>query len=409
MRSVSILSLATAVAADYGYGVQSTSSKLGYTTVYPGHGKEPVTVTAQYQPVPTYVNGEWSEYEAVSTVITDGYGKEVTVTATNQDVTVYATKKTITHTVTATPEGYAHPTGYYRGSGESHTNKTWYELCEEIHEMPYDHIGPHALPRYPGNPKYTGNKDEQGVTIKKYSGGKWSTYMHTFTYGAPKPQVTTFDAPGVYTVPANDMTVATPTIVTAEQTYHAVANKPVTYGGQIAEVTKPTTIAAVYIGYETEGTMTNTITHSTTVTCSTAGTYTIVKPTTTVYDHDTTVIYPSITQYEAGVYHHPAETVTVTEAHQPYTCSFEQTSTYPAATSASAYSSAPVYSSAPSYSTGEATSTTPYAADPSSDYDEPIESYGHASAGYVKRGGVLQRRKAAPAPANAHAKFAILV
>ncbi|UPX10416.1 uncharacterized protein EKO05_0001077 [Ascochyta rabiei] len=31
----------------------SSSSKIGYTTITPGYGKQPVTVTSQYQPYPT--------------------------------------------------------------------------------------------------------------------------------------------------------------------------------------------------------------------------------------------------------------------------------------------------------------------------------------------------------------------
>jgi hypothetical protein len=411
MKSASILTLATAVAAEYGYGAApSTSAKLGYSTVYPGHGKQPVTVTAQYQPIPTYVNGKWSQYEAISTVITDANGNKVTVTKTEQDVTVYHTKTTLTHTMSGTAGGYAKPTGYSGGAYANSTKpSTWNELYEEIHEVSYNHMGPHALPGYSGNPKAKENKDEQAVKIKKYSGGKWNTYAHTFTYSAPKPSVTTYDAPGTYTVPAKDVTVPNPTTVTMTQTYTATANKPVTYGGQITEVSKPTTITAVYAAYETHGAVTKTVIHSTTVACPNAGKYTIVKPTTTVYAHDTTVTYPSVTKYDAGVYHHPAETVTITKSHQPYTCSFEQTSAYPVATPPAASVYPDAYSTAPAYSATEPTSTAPYGADPSSDYDEPIENYGHANAGYVKRGGVLQRRKAESGPAKPAAKFAILV
>jgi hypothetical protein len=406
MKSASAVIFATAVAADYGYGAPATSSKLGYTTIYPGHGKPAVTVTAQHQPVPTYVNGKWSEYEVISSVITDAYGNKMTVTATDEDMTVYHTKKTIVHTVTAPGSGftapvggYAKPTGY-GGEKAPYVTKTWDELFEEIHVVPFNHIGPHAIPGYSGNPNCKDNKDEQFVTIKEYSGGKWHTKAHTFTYSAPKPSVTTYDAPGVYTVPANDITVAYPTTVAVAETYHATANKPITYGGQTTDVTKPTTITAAYAAYETHGAETKTVMHTKTITCTEAGKYTIVKPTTTVYAHDTTIVHPTITNYPAGVYHHSAETVTITKAHQPYTCSFEQTSTYdvPAATSTRVAYSA---------STEEATSTVPYAPNPSSDYEEPAESYGHASSGYVKRGGVLQRREAVAAKAGA--KRVILV
>lgn len=402
MKSATILSLATAVAAEYGYGAApktSSASKLGYTTIYPGHGKHPVTVTAQYQPVPTYESGKWSHYEAISTVITDVYGNKITVTKTDQDVTVYHTKTTLTHTKSA-PVGYAKPTGY-NAYANSTKPQTWNELYEEIHEVPYNHLGPHALPGYAGNPKAKETKDKQAVKIKKYQGGKWNVYDYTFTYNAPKPQVTTYDAPGTYTVPAKDITVAYPTAAIVTQHYTAKANEPVTYGGHITKVSKPTTITAHYPAYETHGSVTKTVMKTTTVGCPTAGKYTIVKPTTTVYKHDTTGSYPQVTKYPAGVYHHPAEVVTITEAHQPYTCTFEQTSAYPVVTPP-AHPTVPVYGEEPS-------TAGPAYPDPSSDYDEPIESYGHANAGYVKRGGVLQRRKAESGPAKPVAKFAILV
>lgn len=405
MKSASAVIFATAVAAEYGYGPVSTSSEVGYTTVYPGHGAAPVTVTAQYQPVPTYVNGKWSQYEAISSVITDVYGNKITVTAADESLTVYSTKKTITHTVTAPVEGVAKPTGYYGASNATYTTKTWDELYEEIHEVSYDHVGPHAIPGYSGNPKCKDNKDQQSVNVKKYADGKWSTYAQTFTYGAPKPAVTTYDAPGVYTVPASDITVAYPTTVAVEQTYHAAANVPVTYGGMTTSVTKPTTITAAYASCETQGTVTKTVIHSKVVTITKAGEYEIVKPTTTVYPHNTEVAYPAVTEYPAGVYHHAAETVTITKAHQAYTCSFEKTSTYAVPT---AISAAVSEYAVPSSVADKATGTQPPAADPSSDFEEPAESYGHASAGYVKRGGVLQRRKVETVAAKA-ANHVILV
>jgi hypothetical protein len=405
MKSASAVIFATAVAAEYGYAPASTSSQAGYTTVYPGHGAAPVTVTAQYQPVPTYVNGKWEQYEAISTVITDVYGNKISVTAADENLTVYSTKKTITHTVTAPVEGYAKPTGYYGASNATYTTKTWEELYEEIHEASYDHVGPHGIPGYAGNPKCKDNKDEQGVTVKKYADGKWSTYAQTFTYGAPKPAVTTYDAPGVYTVPASDITVAHPTTVAVEQTYHAAANVPVTYGGITTSVSKPTTITAAYAACETHGAVTKTVIHSKVVTITKAGNYEIVKPTTTVYPSSTDVAYPAVTEYPAGVYHHAAETVTITKPHQAYTCSFEQKSAYAVPTAVSAAVSE---YAVPSPVAEKSTGTQPPAADPSSDYEEPAESYGHASAGYVKRGGVIQRRKAVKVAVKAAAHVVLV-
>jgi len=382
----------------------AAASKAGYTTVYPGHGKAPVTCTTQFQPVPTYVSGKWSEYEAISTVFTDVYGNKITVTKTDQPVTVYHTKTTITHTAPA--YGYAKPTGSYGYKSNYTSTKTWNELHEEYREVPYNHLGPHAIPGYSGNPKCKDQNDEQWVEIKNYSGGKWTTYKHTFTYTAPKPSVTTYDAPGTYTVPANDITVEYPTTVAAEATYHATANKPFTYGGVTTDVTKPTTITVPYGAYETHGGKTKTVIHTKTVTCTKPGKYTIVKPTVTVYPHDTTVAYPTTTKYEPGVYHHSRETITITKSHQPYTCSYHQTSSYPVPTSKPVK---PTHTKSSSTST-HATTTKPHYPDPSSDYEEPADSYGTPSSGYVKRGGVLERRKAEPvSPKKAVAKRVILV
>lgn len=409
MKSFNTIIFAATVAADYGYGPASSSSsstKLGYTTIYPGYGKEPVTVTAQYQPVPTYVDGKWSEYEAMSSVI-DAYGKKITVTAGDQDLTIYSTKKTLTHTVTSTVMGgQAQPTGYgkpYGYSNTTYTTKVWYELYEELHECSFDHVGPHAIPGYPGNPKCKDNKDEQVMTIKKYSGGKWHKYVQTFYYGPPKTSVTTYDLPGTYTIPANDITYAHPTAVPAEGTYHAEANKPCTYGGVTTQVNKPTTITAAYPAYETHGAVTKTVIYSKTVTCDKPGVYTIVKPTVTVYPHATTVHYPTVTEYPAGTWHHPAETVTITKPGQAYTCSYEPERPHPTF-------GYPSYPSYPAHPTSKPTNTQPPKPDPSSDYYEPTEEYGHAEpAGYIKRGGVLSRRGAeAAAPKNA-AKRVILV
>jgi hypothetical protein len=389
MKSAAVLLFATSVAAEYGYGApstSSTSSTYGNSTVYSGHGKPSVTVPAHYQPIPTW-----------STVITDGYGNKITVTKSDEDVTVYHIKTTLTHTTTYTAQGYAKPTGHYGGNSTHTSTKIWNELYEEIYECPYNHVGPHAIPGYSGNPKCTDNPDEQAVTVKEYTHGKWTTYVKTFTYSAPKPLVTSYDAPGTYTIPANDVTIEYPTTVAVEETYHASANKPCTYGGKTTYVTKPTTITAAYAACETKGHVTKTVVYSTTLTCTKPGKYTIHKPTTTVYPHDTTVTYPTVTTYPAGEYHHPAETVTITKSHQHHTCSYSQTSTYPH----------------PTYPTGKphhtSSSTQPPNPDPSSDYEEPVENYGHAHAGYVRRGGVLERRKADVDSANIVARPVILV
>ncbi|PSN60100.1 hypothetical protein BS50DRAFT_579598 [Corynespora cassiicola Philippines] len=416
-----------ALAAEYGYGTpsDSSSSKIGYTTIDPGHGYEPVTVTKQYQPIPTYIpaegydvsTGSWSDYAFVSTVISDYNGNKYTITKTDQPVTVYHTKATYTHT--STDAGYAAPTGYYPTGGyvpkNSTITKTWYELYEKVHEVPYKDLGPHVLPGYGGSGLYKGDDKKQAVKVKEYKGGKWSDYSYTFTYGAPEPETSTYEHPGTYTIPAKDVTLDHTTTVPAEATYTAPAGKPVTYGGAYTTVTetKPTTITAGYAAYETEGALTKTVIHYKTITCTGTGKYEIAKPTVTSYAHDTTVKYPTTKVYTPGVYHHSKETVTITKPNQPYTCTYEQTSTYPtpSTTPTGSYPTATkdTYEE-PSYPTsGEATATKPYGPDPSSDYEEPAESYGKPHAGYVKRGGVLERRKAEPEVKKAAGKRVILV
>jgi hypothetical protein len=452
MKSASALLLATVVAADYGYGsyAEESSSDAAYTTVYPGYDHEPVTVTSQYQSIPTYDAdaSTWGEYAYVSTVITDYDGNDYTVTNTDQPVTVYHESSTITrYQGEATPVASAgyNPIAGSNGTSSApypaQTKSAYYELTEEVHEASYKDLGPKALPGYGGS-GLRKDPDHQPVVIKKYSNGKWNSYSHVFTYGAPKPSATTFENPGTYTLPASDLTVEKPTTAAVEARQTCYAHKSVTYGGQTTSVSHKTTLTAPYGAYETHGSSTKTVIKYKTITCPSAGKYTIVKPTTTSYDHDTTISYPTTTHYEPGIYHHPRETVTITKKHQPYTCSFSKTHSYPmpshyptwkptstkpASTTAHPTSSTktktkhhsthkatstkkassthegyPTTTSAPAYTvtkdgygtTTTPSSTTPYGPDPSADYDEPLENYGTPYAGYVKRGGMLERRTA---------------
>ncbi|KAF2652601.1 hypothetical protein K491DRAFT_695477 [Lophiostoma macrostomum CBS 122681] len=440
MKTASALLFATAVAADYGYGsyAEESTSDAAYTTIYPGYDHEPVTVTSQYQTIPTYDAdaSTWSEYAYVSTVITDYDGNDYTVTNTDQPVTVYHESSTITHYQEEPTPVASH--GYYPLAGANGTysaapapTKAYYELTEEVHEATYKDLGPKALPGYGGS-GFRKDPDHQPVVIKKYSNGKWHSYSYVFTYGAPKPSATTFENPGTYTLPASDVTVEKPTTaaVEAHQTYHA--HQHVTYGGHYTHVPHKTTLTAPYGAYETHGASTKTIIKYKTITCPSAGKYTIVKPTTTSYDHDTTLSYPTTTHYEPGVYHHPRETVTITKKHQPYTCSYTKTHSYPfpshyptwkpssthstktktkhhSSTKTKHHSThkptsthhgyphttSPASTTQDAYGTSSTPSaTTPYGPDPSGDldYDVAVENYGTPNAGYVKRGGMLERR-----------------
>lgn len=75
-------------------------------------------------------------------------------------------------------------------------------------------------------------------------------------------------------------------------------------------------------------TKTETVIKYTTVYVTSTGKVEVAKPTTTVYEHDTEVAYPTAKYYEAGIYHHDAQTVTVTKSGEPYTCKYEQTKKY---------------------------------------------------------------------------------
>ncbi|XP_014557862.1 hypothetical protein COCVIDRAFT_96048 [Bipolaris victoriae FI3] len=342
-----IIFAATAAAhqAYGGYGADAhssvepstTATPVGYTTVVPGYGKQPVTVTTQNQAYPTCVTpaygekdcAKWGEDTYVSTVIKDYDNNYATVTNTEQPVVVYHTKTTITHSATGTG-GYAAPTGTASKNG---TAGCWYELYEKIEEVPYKNLGPKALPGYGGSGLYTKGDKEQPVHVKEYKGGKWSEYDHVYSYGEPKPEVKVYEKPGVYVVPSKDMVVDHPVDHPAEATTTAKAGETCTYGGQSVTATQTGYITAPYAGYKTkvEGgkTMTETVIEYTTIYASTTGTYEVTKPTTTVYDHDTEVTYPTAQHYDAGVYHQPAQTVTITSAGQAYTCEYEKTKATP--------------------------------------------------------------------------------
>ncbi|ORX96854.1 hypothetical protein BCR34DRAFT_578391 [Clohesyomyces aquaticus] len=396
-------------------GVAAASK--AYTTIYPcpdcptSLAPPACTVTKQYQPVSTCsVYGKTtscSTYAYVSTVLSDYDGHNYTVTKTDQPVTVYHTTSTITHTELgyATPSAYA-TGGYYNANGTSSgapypatpyatPTKIWNEKYEKYEVVPYNEMGPHALPGYGGS-HLCGEKCHgpdkikyQPKEVKECYGGKCATYAYIATYGVPKPSVTTYATPGIYTISSYDMTIADPTTMPAEATYVAHSGEAVTYGGMTTSVDKPTTITAPYAVYTTKSkTVTSTIIYTTYV-CPHAGKYTVVKPTTTSYSTEHTLVYPTTTEYLAGVYHHTKETVTITKSNEPYTCHYHDSSVYPTTTPAP-YGTTSV--SKDSYPTGSSTSSAAYP-DPSSDYEEPAENYGTPYAGYVKRGGMLERRK----------------
>ncbi|KAL6711653.1 hypothetical protein ACN47E_004587 [Coniothyrium glycines] len=349
----SLIFAATAAAYDaYGAGYKhgeeqksssvkasSTPKPIGYTTIYPGYDKHPVTVTTQHQPYPTCVSagydakscGKWEDDTYVSTTVKDYDGNYKVITKTDEPVTVYHTKKTITHSATGkygypTPSaGYAAPTGSpYSKNG---TDGCWYELYEKVEEVPYKKLGPHALPGYPGSGLYPEGDKEQPVKVKEYKGGKWSEYEHVYKYGTPE-EVKTYEKPGVYTEPAKDVYVDKPYTKAAEATKYAKAGETCTYGGAYVDAKKTGYVTGAYGAYETKYVsgkpVTETVVKYTTVYVTKTGKVEVAKPTTTVYDHDTKVAYPTAKEYDAGYYHQDAKTITITKSGEAYTCSYEK-------------------------------------------------------------------------------------
>ncbi|KAF2625729.1 hypothetical protein BU25DRAFT_412387 [Macroventuria anomochaeta] len=325
----------------------SSSSKVGYTTIHPGYGKQPVTVTSQYQPYPTCGAAgsdgkscdKWNEDKYVSTVIDDYDSKKVTVTYVEKPITVYHTKTTVTHYPTASSEGSkdgkAYPTGSYGYDDKKNGTKVWYELYEKVHEIKYKDLGAHGLPGYSGSGLCKSCDDEQPYKVKEYKNGKWSEYDTTAVYKVPTPETKTYEKPGVYTEPAKDVTVTYTTTKPSEATTTAKAGVPVTYGGVTTDFKETGVKTCAYGAYETGKDkngkdVTSTVVKTITVTVSTTGKYEVAKPTTTIYDHDTEVKYPTVSVYKPGVYHKDAQTVTITKSGDSASCEYKQTKTYPA-------------------------------------------------------------------------------
>lgn len=345
----SLIFAATAAAYDaYGkdsYGDKPAAKPSCLATITPGYGKEPVTITKQHQPYPTCVQkgygdkscDKWGEDTYVHTTIKDYNGKDYVVTKTNDKVTVYYEKKTITHTETGkygakpTPADnkYPAPTGY---ADKEHTDDKgcWYELYEKVETAEYGKLGPHALKGYPGSGLCKDSDKEQEVYVKEYKDGKWGNeYQTKHYYGKPEAEVTSYEKPGVYTIPGKDKTVDSTLYYGAEATKTAKAGETCTYGGQYTDAKETGYITAGYADYETkvygDKTSTSTVLKYTTIYVTSTGKVEVCKPTTTVYDHDTTFAYPTASYYKPGVYHQEPKTVTVTKGGESYTCEYKPT------------------------------------------------------------------------------------
>lgn len=317
----------------------STAQPTGYTTIYPGYDKHPVTVTKQHQPYPTCVSagydskscGKWEEDMYVSTTIKDYDGHYKVITKTDEPVTVYHEKKTITHSATGkygyptSAAGYAKPTGSaYNKNG---TDGCWYELYEKVEEVPYKQLGPHALPGYSGSGLYPEGEKEQPVKVKEYKGGKWSEYEHVYRYGKPEEEVKTYDK-GVHTIPAKDVYVDKSYDYAAEATTTAKAGETCVYGGKYVDAKETGHMTVPYAAYETHYVsgkpVTETVVKYTTIYVTKTGKVEVAKPTTTVYEKDHEVVYPTAKHVDAGYYHQDAKTITVTKSGDSYTCTYEK-------------------------------------------------------------------------------------
>jgi len=437
MRTSERLLLLGAITSHISVHASSPISKIGFTTIVPGGSYNPVTVTAQYQTIPSYVPSAstYTSYIWVSTVIADGDGKICTITKTEEPVTLYHIKSTITHITTATEWKSITPISGISSQGRNTTKNPMYtigirkELHETIAGIEFEFLGPSALTGYLGSgicgKECNGNDNTtyQPAHMSEFSEGKWRYYNTTFTYGIPTPRLTTYTTPGTYTVSEYDMTVRNTLTIPLEATFTALAGKTATYGGVITSVNKPCALTVHYGGHQIDGTTTKAIIKTTTVFASVPGYYTVIKPTTTKYANDTVCAYPTTRVYEPGIYHHSKETLTISESRAIHTCSYHQTSMYlaPATTLRHSTTSnnpqpSPLVSSnggtltvTPSggydvHRTGTPsetgddmfgpTATKPSSADPSSDYEENDGAYEKLKVGYVKKGGMLKRRKA---------------
>lgn len=187
----------------------------------------------------------------------------------------------------------------------------------------------------------------------------------------PTPYVTTFPSTGVYTIPAETITVPSDTTVVAPTTTPLASGGSYTVGGVTTIVETSTTVVCPYATTTSTpgGVVTSTIL-TTTYVCPSAGTYTIA-PLTTSVSKSTVWVYPITSSYPAGTYTKPAVTTTITESDYVYVCPYSTnappppppppaTSAKPAPSSPSAPAPAP---SSPSVgSTGKhwAMTYTPY-------------------------------------------------
>ncbi|KAE8149691.1 glycoside hydrolase superfamily [Aspergillus avenaceus] len=175
----------------------------------------------------------------------------------------------------------------------------------------------------------------------------------------PTPAVTTFSSTGVYTFPATTVTVRDTTTVCGATTTDLPSGTQ-TYGGVVTVVETATTVTCPVATVEPSGSTVTSKIYTTTYECPSAGTYTIVPPTTTYVPTSTVVVYPTPHTITPGTYTAPEQVVTVTRTDTTYVCPFtgnDEPTSYPVAPSTSAV---------PATTTAVATTAVPTSVAPSS-------------------------------------------
>jgi exo-beta-1,3-glucanase (GH17 family) len=169
----------------------------------------------------------------------------------------------------------------------------------------------------------------------------------------PTPGVSTFSTTGVYTIPATTITVTDATTVCGA-TSTDLPSGTHTYGGVTTIVETATTVTCPYATVKPSGTTVTSVIETTTYVCPTAGTYTVVPPTTTEVPTSTVLVYPTPHTITPGTYTQSASTLTVTRTDYTYVC--------PAPTGGLASTTAPAPTTVPATTTAAASSTSSTAA-----------------------------------------------
>ncbi|PKY07082.1 glycoside hydrolase [Aspergillus campestris IBT 28561] len=137
----------------------------------------------------------------------------------------------------------------------------------------------------------------------------------------PTPGVTSFSSTGVYTIPAQTVTV-TDTHTVCGATSTELPSGTHTFGGVTTVVETATTVTCPYATVKPSGTTVTSVIETTTYVCPSGGTYTIA-PTTTYVPSSTVMVYPTPATITPGTYTQTEQTVTATRTDFTYVCPWE--------------------------------------------------------------------------------------